>query len=126
MPELITTREALARVGLGDLMSESAPYANTLVAWEGYPRPFACGHTAVYGFGPLDRPEDNDQSGRGRRYQDTVRVNQYHCGGEVLFSWCCWSRSLSDRPYQTAMNMVVSVREVPDRHSTCLAVGFTG
>lgn len=127
--EIITMAECLKRIGLEDLVSaDSWSQHNTFVEWNGYPRPFPCGHTDTYGFGPLRKdygfPEatENDSKGSGRLYQDRVRVNQYHCSGEVLFSFPCWSH---DKAFRLNHSMVISIDTIPDCKSTCLKVCFT-
>lgn len=123
--EIILAADALVRVGLADL---ATPYEfRALVRWTGYPRPFPCGHTAAYGFGPLDRPElhesrENLIHGKGRRYQQTVRVNQYQCSGDVLFSWQGWS----EHGHSINTSLVVSIDTLPDDKRTCLKIGWTG
>jgi hypothetical protein len=123
--EIITEAEALRRVGLGDLAPDETHHAR-YVEWKGYPQPFHCGHTAVYGFGPLDDPEKNDRRGSGRRYQENVRVSQHHCSGNVLFSWggVGLSTRYDGRKYAYRLNsgMAVSVDTIPDTNSTCLKV----
>lgn len=128
--EIITAAEALKRVGLEDLADNGY---HPLVEWTGYPKPFS-GHTAVYGFGPLDHPEKQEDAegkryGRGRRYQQLARVSQYICSGHVLFSWCAIGVSKNARGdeyhYRLNSSMVVSIDETPDNKSTCLKVGWT-
>lgn len=84
MSEIVSVREALRRVDLESLTMTL--HEDVIVEWTGYPKPFRCSHDAVYGFGPLDQPDKNDPRGSGRRYQKSARVNQYFCGGDVLFS----------------------------------------
>lgn len=62
IPEIITAREAVTRVGLAGL--DLAGRDNVLVAWIGYPTPMATGH-----------------------YTDGRRVSRHSCGGDVLFTW---------------------------------------
>lgn len=131
--EIITVAEALTRVGLADLIDDERhaySFRERYVAWTGYPKPFACGHTARYGFGPLrsdmGEPEvPNDNKGSGRAYQELVRVNQHHCSGDVLFSWASYAKSSNGGFYQLNSSVVVSIDEIPDYKSMCLKVGFT-
>lgn len=124
--EIITLKEALIRIGLEDLLSEedSSEWgrANYKVGWTGYPKPFSCGHTAVYGFGPLDKPNTDERHGDGRRYQSRVRISQSLCSGHVLFSWALYSTTGS---YQLNSSVVISIDETPDSKDTCLRLGFT-
>ena len=126
VPEIMLAADVLARVGLGDL---AGPHEyRDLVEWTGYPTPFACGHTSVYGFGPLDKPElhethEGKRAGKGRRYQEKVRVNQHQCSGDVLFVWQGISETRGT-PINTAL--VVSVDRLPDDGRTCLKIGWTG
>lgn len=85
--EIITVREALTRVYLEGLIPESDYQADSLVAWKGYPVPFACGHNGKRGFGPLDESKENNSKGKGRRYQEQCRISQHFCSGAVLFNW---------------------------------------
>lgn len=120
--EYVTVSQALARVGLGDLAPDYG--ADWIVGWTGYPQPFACGHTAIYGFGPLDSEEKNDSRGAGRRYQQLARVSQHVCGGHVLFSWARYSGDKS--PFQLRGGLAVVVTETDDSHAMCLKVVFSG
>lgn len=117
--EIITVKEALERLGL-DIGDDR--YWGCLVEWTGYPKPFACGHTAIYGFGPLDNPKDNGRNGKGRRYQENVRVNQYLCGGAVLYSW---PRVDYNQSFLLNSDVVVCIDTIPDSHDTCLRIGIT-
>lgn len=119
--EIISVREALRRVNLEPLAMTM--HEDILVEWTGYPVPFPCAHDAVYGFGPIDRPESNDRQGSGRRYQKSARVNQYLCGGDVLFSW---TRFDSAGRFALNSSAVVSVTRTDDSGSACLVLGITG
>lgn len=142
--EIITVAEALTRIGRASLIDPANPYRfqEQYVGWDGYPTPFACGHTGVYGFGPLKKdvgfPDatDNDHKGSGRLYQGRVRVNQYLCSGEVLFSFPVYTKTTgrvtwdtvvtpAGNFYQLNSSMVVSIDTIPDAKSTCLKLGFT-
>ena len=123
---IILAADALDCVGLIELAGPQE--FRSLVQWNGYPRPFSTGHTAVYGFGPLDKPElhedrEGKRKGAGRRYQQKVRVNQHMCGGDVLFYWCAISET---RGVPIGMALVVAVDRLPDDNSTCLKIGWTG
>ncbi len=117
--EVITAAEAFERVGL-----KIRPHwaEDTYIHWTGYPTLFDCGHTATYGFGPLDDPDNNDARGSGRRYQEEVRIGQFWCSGAVLMSW-----SLVDSRHKwVARNaVVVSVDETPDGKRPCLKAHIT-
>lgn len=144
--EVITVAEALTRIGLASLIDPANPYRfqEQYVGWDGYPTPFACGHTDTYGFGPLKKdcgyPDatDNDHKGSGRLYQERVRVNQFMCSGEVLFSFAVYRKADAGARvhwdtvvtphgnfYQLNSSMVVSIDTIPDSKSTCLKLGFT-
>jgi hypothetical protein len=122
-PEIILAAEALARVGLADLAT--ATEHRWLVEWVGFPKPFSCGHTDVYGFGPLDRPDDpdNEKRGVGRRYQDRVRVSQHYCSGPVLWSWQGVSENSG---FRLGTSLVVSFVETVDSKRPCLRIGWSG
>jgi len=117
-PEVITAREALTRIKLGQLAPEGWAWANVLVDWTGYPEPL-WGHAAVYGYGPMERPDqpDPERRGVGRLYQSVHQVSQHSCSGPVLFSF---SR------YQARGSIVVSIVELEDRGGTALRAGMTG
>jgi len=66
--EIITAAEALTRVGLGDLVTDSCHRSR--VEWAGYPRPFSCGHTGIYGSGPAKEGLTPDRKGSHREYQE--------------------------------------------------------
>ena len=132
MSEIITVAECLKRIGLEDLMVEGdGGYTNSFVEWNGYPKPFACGHTGVYGFGPLKKdcgyPEvvENDHRGSGRLYQERVRVNQHSCSGDVLFSFPSYAKDFRGDFYRINSSMVISIDTIPDYKSTCLKLCFT-
>lgn len=125
-PEIITFHEALTRLNLGELAegSHGEMFADILVGWTGYPVPFACGHTGVYGFGPLDDAANNNHRGAGRRYQKVVRVSQHVCGGNVLFNWARYSDK--DKPFQLRGGCFVAVTKTDDNDQTCLSIGVSG
>jgi hypothetical protein len=124
--EVITLSEALKRINLADLDKPS--YQSQFIGWTGYPRPFGCGHTGVYGFGPLkDGVAKTDRYGKDRIYQQTVRVNQHFCSGEVLFSFQSYAFSSTSKSYYAICgSVVISIDQTPDSKDTCLKVGFTG
>jgi hypothetical protein len=130
--EVIPLAECLTRLNLADLIDQRTE--NLFVGWSGYPKPFPCGHTDVYGFGPMRRdgygPDakevENDRKGSGREYQMHVRVNQYLCSGEVLFSFPRYSKSYATGEfYEINSSVVISIDEIPDSKSTCLKVCIT-
>lgn len=131
--EVITAAEALARVGLADLAGDHEH--RTLVDWTGTPQPFACGHTDTYGYGPLDRPDENDRQGKGRRYQGLARVSQHVCSGPVLWSWACVGTGTGGH-YRLRLGFGVVITHIDDdaagkplplgRGSTCLRVVHMG
>jgi hypothetical protein len=123
--EVITAREALARVGLEDLATEWE--ADRLVEWTGYPKPFACGHTAEYGYGPAQDGVEPARDGSHRMYKGLHRVSQHFASGPVLF---CWSRigksSNGGGHYHLCGGLVVSVVELEgSTASTALRIGWT-
>jgi hypothetical protein len=138
--EIITVAEALTRIGLASLIDEANPYRfqQTFVGWDGYPTPFACGHTGVYGFGPIyDESKTNDHKGSARAYQERVRVSQHLCSGDVLFDFPVYRKTDSPTAWLDVVtvtagrfcrvnsSMVISIDTIPDYKSTCLKLGFT-
>jgi hypothetical protein len=104
--EIITAREALDRVGLD--ISLGCGDTNYLVEWRGYPKPFACGHTA---------------KGEG---DTTVRVNQAYASGPMLYSWQRIGKGENNGGayfYHLASSLVVSIQEKDGR--TILVPGVT-
>lgn len=120
--EIILAREALRRVNLEDLWDDSLD--DVLVEWTGYPKPFACGHTSIYGSGPLDNPETNNRCGAGRRYQELTRVSQHFADGAVLFSWPVMSTTKPH--YKSRFGLAVCVIETPDSKQIGLTAGLVG
>lgn len=122
--EVISIREALKRVGLESLATES--HDREFIEWDGYPIPFAVGHTAVKGFGPLDNEANNDVNGKGRRYQQIVRISQHHCDGRVLFCWGGILFSGAKRTaYRASWGLNIVIDETPDGKDTCLKVAIS-
>ncbi len=128
--EVITVAEALKRVGLEDLIGNNDGF----VEWKGTPTPFACGHTAVYGFGPLEgynTPKEeesrtkNDRKGSQRIYQGLHRVSQAVASGPILFSWGRCAKSSTGGFYRINSGLVVCIVKLEDDGRTALRVGTT-
>lgn len=123
MTEIITLQEALARIGLEDL---SAPWSSVWVEWTGYPRPFACGDTEEYGYGPERGDAEPDCRGLHRAYRGLHRVSRSTAGGPILYSWQRWSEPQDGKsPFRLRGGAVVSVVSLIDRKGTALRVGLT-
>lgn len=121
--EIITVREALTRLHLEGLIPDGGR-ADWLVEWSGYPKPFACGHDRVRGFGPLHEDKPNDQYGSARWYQEKCRVNQFLCSGAVLFSFPCVSDS---KQYYLDSTFCIVIDHPPDvQIDTVLKAVFSG
>jgi hypothetical protein len=128
--EVITVAEALKRVGLEDLIGEHE--SRGFVEWKGAPRPFACGHTAVYGYGPLEgynTPAEevsraqNDRKGSKRIYKALHRVSQATAGGPILFSWGMCAKSSDTSFYRINSSFAVMVVDLEDDKRTALRTG---
>lgn len=120
--EIVTLKEALARVGLEGLAGEFE--ADMLVEWTGTPHMFSCGHDAIAGFGPTCEDMGLD-GGKKRIYQEKVRVCQALCSGLILFGWQRYSKSSAGATYAINSQAYVVIDTPPDEPHPVLKLAIS-